>query len=76
MSRDLNDSRSDQSQMLGGSEFQRVEAATEKSRFRFFPSFFFFILASPSAHGWPLEGQLPEEHAERAAGRADERQAA
>lgn len=41
-----------------------------------FSFFLFFILASLSSHCWPLEGQLQEEHAERAAGRADEREAA
>lgn len=35
-----------------------------------------FTAASPSSHHRPLEGQLQEEHAERAAGRADEREAA
>lgn len=44
-------------------EFQRVIVA-------------FFILASLGSHCGPLEGQLQEEHAERAAGRADEREAA
>lgn len=43
---------------------------------RFFVTFFFFVSASLGSHCWPLEGQLQEEHAERAAGRADEREAA
>lgn len=41
----------------------------------FFCLSFFFIIASLGSHCWPLEGQLQEEHAERAAGRADEREA-